>query len=143
MAKRKNVEEQDRIRLRKAGLVLKGMREDVYHLTQRQLEDKISGQVIPQQVSKLERGAVERPSMHDLVVLGEVYDMSPNEMAKLFGYWNGPREDEPEDPRLAKVKSIVGKLEPPWRDRLLDVLETDAVLWASQAKRADLLEELG
>lgn len=129
-------------RVRRAGAKLRSMREEVYHLTQRQLQERTGGRIIPQQISKIEDGKTERPSMHDLCVLGEIYALSPNEMAKLYGYWAGPRADEPEDPRLVKVKGIVNKLDQANRDRLLDALETDAVLWASQARRNDLLEEL-
>ena len=119
------------------------MREDVYHLTQRQLEEKIRETFIPQQISKLERGKTERPSMHDLCrpwrdLRACLPTRWPSSMAT-----GAAHVQTSGGPETREGQGHCRQARPPWRDRLLDVLETDAVLWASQANATDLLEELG
>jgi transcriptional regulator with XRE-family HTH domain len=56
--------------------------------TQRDVERETKGLVPTQQVSRIESGAVADPSMKDLVALGEVYGLTPNDVAAMFGYWH-------------------------------------------------------
>ncbi len=130
-------------RVTSAGTKLRKLREEVEQLSEEAVEKKLEGRVIRQQIDRLEKGRVERPSMHDLCALGEVYRLSPNEMAKLYGYWSGPRADADEPAEIALVRSVVGRLKEPHRARLLRAIEFEVVNAAAVARREDILEELG
>ena len=62
--------------------------------TQRDVERETKGAVPSQQVSRIENGAVADPSMKDLVALGRIYGLTPNDVAELYGYWHAPRGDK-------------------------------------------------
>jgi transcriptional regulator with XRE-family HTH domain len=102
---------------------------------------RTGGKVSKQQIGHLENGDRDRPSMRDLVLLGKVYGVTPNELAILFGYWQGPEEDAPEDSRITLAKHIANTLPEPYRDRLLRAIEIDAVNAKLDADRAAILDQ--
>lgn len=68
-----------------AGKALRRYREE-RGLTQRDVERRTGGKIIAQQLSRLEKGAIGKPPMEDLAVLGTVYGFTPTDMAQLYGY---------------------------------------------------------
>lgn len=87
------------------------------------IERETGGIVSQQQLSKLERGAVQRPSMEALVALGKVYDKSPNQMAQLYGYWEPGAAEAPDDPRIQLLLSLLKRLPDAQRERLLNMID--------------------
>lgn len=113
------LDEEERRAVRQAGAKLRRLRE-IHHLDQRDVYARTHGKLINQQLSRLERGVVERPSMRDLCLLAEVYDLTPNDMAELFGYWTprGKSALEREDERIRHMKVVASKLPPQLREKL-------------------------
>ena len=127
-------------RVYKAGADLLRLRE-LSELDQRGVQKKTGNKVSAQQVSKLELGKVKRPSMRDLVLLGAVYGLTPNQVATLYGYWQpSEAEEEPEDPRVTTLKQTAKLLPPLYRERLLNAAEVSAALYRSEAERAAIIE---
>lgn len=71
--------------VRQAGQALRQRREEL-GLTQRDVERLSGGKLYAQQVSRLETGALSKPPMEDLIVLGRIYGLSPSDIAQLYGY---------------------------------------------------------
>lgn len=72
-------------------------------------------------VSMLERNVTEKPSMEDLVRLGKVFRMTPNEIAEVAGWWYPDKE--PKLPRELDdfVRGIMD-LNPTDRRQLLEMV---------------------
>ena len=89
-------------------------------LTQRDIEAATKGQLISQQVSRIEKGELDKPAMEDLVLLGQFFDMTPNEVAEAFDYWHpaGAANDQ----RLVRFAAEADKLPPKYREKVYDYL---------------------
>lgn len=74
------------------------------------------------QVSRLETGQLTKPPMKDLVEYGLVVGLTPNEVAALYGYYVEPSATRKtqEDPRLARLHSLLGRLSESSQEKLLD-----------------------
>lgn len=120
--------EEERNVLRRVGLKLARLRE-IHHMTQRDVQRATGGRILAQQLSRLETGQVERPSLHDTSLLAALYGLTPNDMAELYGYWT-PRTatEEPEDPRVRRAKQVARTLSEAQRERLYNNIEIATVL---------------
>ena len=120
--------EEERDVLRRVGLKLARLRE-IHHMTQRDVQRATGGRILAQQLSRLETGQVERPSLHDTSLLAALYGLTPNDMAELYGYWT-PRTatEEPEDPRVRRAKQVARTLSEAQRERLYNNIEIATVL---------------
>jgi transcriptional regulator with XRE-family HTH domain len=112
--------EQEQFRAVKAGKDLERMRKELGP-TQAEVEwqtRKLGFEVEQQSISKLERGAIEKPSMRDLVALGRVYGRTPNEMAQLYGYWEGEKveKETPVTKVVVQLQLILSRLKPKQRE---------------------------
>jgi transcriptional regulator with XRE-family HTH domain len=78
--------------MRELGKVLRLVRESL-ELKQEEVAAKAG--VSQTQVSRLERGTLKKPPMEDLVKIGQVLGLTPNEIATLAGWWmSSPLERE-------------------------------------------------
>ena len=72
--------------------------------------DRATG-VAQQNISSLENGLIVKPAMAMLVTLGAYYGVTPNEIARRFGWWAGPDSTEkPRDERIAYLEAVVERL---------------------------------
>lgn len=78
------------------------------------------------QVSKLENGAIKRIGFADAVRWGQVFDLTPNEMATIFGLWHEPVGVKP-DPLLRDISNRLETLPPELKDLFLENLRHE--LW--------------
>ena len=124
-------------RVRKAGDTLRHLREDVQGLDQREVSKRTGGRIIAQQLSNIEQGKVARPSMRDLCILGALYGLTPNQMAKLYGYLDDRTASLLEDRRLLRIIGLLSRMDEEHRDRLLRSMEVNAVVEATQAALPD------
>jgi transcriptional regulator with XRE-family HTH domain len=54
------------------------------------IEDVVTlskGELSRSVISKLERGEIKNPSLDLLMEVAKIYQMTPNDMAELYGYW--------------------------------------------------------
>jgi len=72
-------------------------------------------------VSGLERDIPDKPAMEDLVKLGSVYGMTPNDIARLAGWWDSA-ESLKWDPALEDVQRGLAKLAPEKRREFVDIV---------------------
>jgi transcriptional regulator with XRE-family HTH domain len=79
------------------------------------------GELSKATISKMERGEVTSPSLKSIVVLGQIYHLSPNDMAEIFGFW------EPVVPQVADDK------------RFQDFVRTAQFYRTKDPRKADLL----
>ena len=129
-------------KVKDAGERLKNLRENIYGYDQRTVMKMLDGRIINQQLSKIEGGEVSRPSMHDLCALGALYGLSPNQMAKLYGYWEDQTPSLLTDKRIIKIIGLLGKLPEKKRDSVVNSMEVSVTLAAAQAALpAELFEE--
>ena len=78
-----------------------------------------------------------RPSMRDLCILGALYGLTPNQMAKLYGYLDDKTASLLEDRRLVRIIGLLSRMDEEHRDRLLRSMEVNAVVEATQAALPD------
>lgn len=95
--------------------------------TQRDVERETKGAVPSQQVSRIENGAVADPSMKDLVALGRIYGLTPNEVAELYGYWRAPGGENARDfsslSTLNAIERLLAASSPETAAQYLDYLD--------------------
>lgn len=92
-----------------AGKELRRYREE-RGLTQRDVERRTGGKIIAQQLSRLETGAISKPPMEGLAVLGAVYGFTPTDMAQLYGYIPpAPALEQPKEEVLEAVAEGLGR----------------------------------
>ena len=96
--------------------------------------DRATG-VAQQNISSLENGLIVKPAMAMLVTLGAYYGVTPNEIARRFGWWSGVDEDKPRDERVVYLESVVEHLPPGPRYTLLQQLVGLAKLAEQEASR--------
>lgn len=121
-------------------------------MSQREVAETAHGDILSQQISRFEKGLVEKPAAADLGVLARIYDVTPNEMFEWFNYWT-PRkaEEAPEhpDPRVRAFLSSYRRLPEDAREELLSWLEfatrtaqakAAAALVESEAEEADVTQ---
>lgn len=80
------------------------------------------GKLTMAQVSRIETGQLTKPPMKDLVEYGLVVGLSPNEVASVYGYYveSGTDRKLDEDSRLSRLHSMLDRLSPSGREKLLD-----------------------
>ena len=81
-----------------------------------------------QQLSQLETGRVQNPSMKTLVGYGKLYGKTPNEMAEMYGYWTREEEQQQGDGYLKVLRTLTSALPPDRRERALRQYIDDAAL---------------
>lgn len=105
---------------------------DLQGLKQRDIERMTEGVLNSAQVSRIETGKIAEPTMRDLVLLGELYGKTPNEVAEMFGYWH-PRLRG--DEQLEQLAQEVAKLPPKYRFRVYDAFRLALLFVQDQAHR--------
>jgi transcriptional regulator with XRE-family HTH domain len=117
--------------VKRAGLQLRRIR-DALEYTTRQVQELTNGQLIAQQLTRIEKGQVERPTMRDLCLIANTYRLTPNYIAELYGYWQPTEREEdgrePEDARITYVREVVARLPTDKRERLLRNIKYEAVV---------------
>lgn len=83
------------------------------------------------QVSKYENGSVKRIAFADAVHWGQVFGLSPNDMANIFGLWHEPAK-EPEDPLVSEIAELLKSLDPEQQERFRADLEHE--IWRNKAE---------
>ncbi|MDE2104623.1 MAG: helix-turn-helix domain-containing protein [Patescibacteria group bacterium] len=58
-----------------------------YGLTLEEVAALSKGELSKATISKMERGEVTSPSLKSIVVLAQIYHLSPNDLAQIFGFW--------------------------------------------------------
>lgn len=84
------------------------------------------GRVYAQQVSRIEKGAFDKPPIIDLLRYGEVLDLKPDDIAEMYGLWK--RQERPVgldslDPRLREVLDLAERLPFDLREKYLTQIE--------------------
>jgi transcriptional regulator with XRE-family HTH domain len=65
--------------------------------------------VVPQEISRLEKGQTENPSMASLLAVGATYGMSPDQVAEEYGYVLGGRSKRPTELQLLNLDKLSPK----------------------------------
>ena len=91
--------------------------------------------LVQHQISRLEHGQIERPAMEDIVRLIQIYGVSPNEVATIFG-WVPPKSFQSDDYRWQFVQDFLAHATDAQRDRLLQELY-DRTLFIKELDRRD------
>ena len=73
-------------RVKRAGKRLREMRTD-RGWTAMDIEKKSGGEINETQNGRIENGNIKRPSFEDAMKLARVYEITPMEMAQIFGLW--------------------------------------------------------
>lgn len=113
-------------------------------LTQRDVERKTverygqENALISQQVSRIEDGKIEKPPMRDLVLLGDLYDLTPNDVAEMYGYWT-PRERgrKRQNPRLTHALELYSRLPASQQEKIIAWLEVAVQLALTESMDED------
>lgn len=96
-------------------------------LSQREAGDRARPPMPHTQVSRIEKGTIDNVKMVDLIRYGQVLGLSPNEIATIYGYWNGTERAAEDDPHLVQLRQLMRGMSPSdrrWMDNFLDwVLE--------------------
>ena len=71
----------------------------------------------PSQVSRIERGDIEKPSLTDIVAMARIYGMSGDEVFELAGY--PPKTTPKLDPKLRRICDEVQSLPKTERDTMI------------------------
>jgi transcriptional regulator with XRE-family HTH domain len=94
--------------------------------TMRDVDQRSGGVLSTSNISELENGNVSKPSMPMLLKLGEVYGLTPNQIAEAYGWWFPPEQSEAgaRVAELAYLDNVLGRLTPGARYNLLRQIET-------------------
>jgi transcriptional regulator with XRE-family HTH domain len=71
-----------------------------YGLTLEEVAALSHGELSKATISKMERGEVTSPSLKSIVVLAQIYHLSPNNMAEIFGFWEPLVQQVEDDKRF-------------------------------------------
>jgi len=125
-----------------AGRTLRRMRED-QRLTQQDIERLTAerfgyeARVYAQQVSRVEKGALDKPPILDLLRYGQILGLTPDDIAEMYSLW--PRAgSKPLDPRLQSAIDLAGELPLLEREKFLEWVRF-AVLQARAEQQARAL----
>lgn len=100
------------------------------------LRDVDLGSGISQQnISNIENGLIVKPSMAMLVQLGNYYGVTPNEIARKYGWWKGQDTEQPKDERLVYLETVLAQLSSGRRYNLLQQVVALATLAEQEAKK--------
>ena len=100
------------LELRRTGRLLRTLRRSK-QLRPADVAQLSEGVLSAHQVSELEAGAVEQPPMRDLVAYGRILDLTPNDVAELYGWWQEPGQAPmPEDAHIAQARRVAERLPP-------------------------------
>lgn len=95
----------------------------------------VDERVFAQQVSRIEKGGVDKPPILDLLRIGEVLGLQPDDIAEMFDLW--PRQTsapEPLDPRLSAVVELARNLPFDLEEELLTQLEVIVALMRAKLR---------
>lgn len=122
-------EDMEQIRLVAAGRELKRRRQEL-KMTHLDLSNTVAARfgeehrVSNQQISKLERGTILKPSMAELVHIGEVLGLSYDDIGVLYGWRSEEHLSRHEpDPRVKRLSEMLPGLPPDIREGLLMSVE--------------------
>lgn len=99
------------------------------------------GRVYAQQVSRIEKGTFDKPPIVDLLRLGEVLGLQPDDIAEMYELWE--RQDRSDlDPRIREALDLAARLPLDLKEELLHNIEF-ATSMAKAKARARLQENNG
>ncbi len=101
-------------------------------LTQAQVAEK-SG-IPTHQISRFETDALGKVPAEDLIRVAAVYGITPNEVARIAGWWVPPKTYEAVDPRWATLQNFLATAPEEEREQLLDTIY-DRVLFHEEMRR--------
>lgn len=133
--------------MRSGGRKLRELRE-AQQMTQMDIERATmlrygsENRIYAQQVSRIEKGQVDKPPILDLLRIGEVLGLDSDDIAEMFGLWQrqsgkGPRLD----PRIREVIALSQEAPDDVREELLAQLEVVVAL--TRAKLRKRMNEQG
>lgn len=97
------------------------------------------GRVPAQQVSRIEKGSLDKPPILDLLRYGEVLGLNPDDIAEMFGLWPRQSKESKLDPQVNEIVALARQLPPALHDELLTQLEV--VIALTRAKLRARLDE--
>ncbi len=124
----------------RAGAELRRRREEL-HITQQEMEKRTAekygddSRVYAQQVSRIEKGGLDKPPILDLLRMGGVMGYSPDDIAEMFDLWPRSARGEQLDPRLRAAVELAEELPHQEREKFLDWIQF-AVLQARAERRS-------
>ena len=86
------------------------------------------GRVQAQQVSRIEKGNVDKPPILDLLRIGEVLGLKPDDIAEMFGLWERQTDEPQPDPRVREFLALVEQVPFDLREDMLTQLEVVVAL---------------
>lgn len=122
-----------------AGMRLRLLRERK-QMTQRDVERETAnrygedGRVVSQQVSRLEKGQIEKPPLAELIRVGDILGLSPADILEMYGYQVAP-DRERLDPRLQEAISVAEATPAVVREALLDRIDFAVQMARAEAAR--------
>lgn len=114
--------------LRQAGHRLMQLRLAADGMTQQELEaatarleeQGIGKRVYAQQISRIEKGQLDRPPIMDLLSIGRVLQISTAQLLELYGLWYEPEPEGSLHPTLRKAQETLARLAPEDAERFLN-----------------------
>lgn len=133
----------------RAGARLRRLRE-AKQMTQRDLARETAarfgpeGIVVSQQISRIEKGQIDKPPMLDLVHIGEILGLTPGEILEFYGLWTPPTRDQM-DPVLLEAISLQQHLPSDLREKHRGWIEFANLQAAAEARSSlrKVEEDLG
>lgn len=109
----------------RAGTELRRRREEL-HITQQDMEKRTAekygddNRVYAQQVSRIEKGGLDKPPILDLLRIGGVLGLTPDDIAEMFDLWPRSPKREQLDPRLRAAIELAEELPYEQREKFLN-----------------------
>lgn len=122
-----------------AGRRLRELR-DEQHITQQGMEKLTAerfgeeARVMAQQVSRIEKGQIDKPPILDLLRMGQVLGLSSDDIAEMYRLWPRSQKEKRLDPRLRAAVDLADELPYEEREKFLDWVQF-AVLQARAERR--------
>lgn len=126
--------------IRAAGMKLRTLREKA-EITQQGMEKATAdrygwdNRVYAQQVSRIEKGQLDKPPILDLLRIGGILGLSPDDIAEMYGLWPRQSGSTSLDPRLQAAIALTEELPFAEREKLLEWIQF-ATLQARAEMRA-------
>lgn len=107
-----------------AGAELRRLREEA-DITQQEMEKRTAdrygdqNRVYAQQVSRIEKGQVDKPPIIDLLRIGGILGLSPDDIAEMYDLWPRQQKRQQLDSRLQAAIDLAEELPPEAREAFL------------------------
>lgn len=125
----------------RGGERLRRLREE-RHITQQEMERRTAEQfgrenrVYAQQVSRIEKGQLDKPPIIDLLRMGQILGLTPDDVADLFDLWPVRGTSKPLDARLQAAIDVAQMLEGQELERFLEWIQFATLQARAEHRRA-------